>query len=235
MWLRGTRARSAADFARTVENMAAEIDGFSGRSSLGLTFESTADKLEPTLDLFAEVMTEPGLEDEEIERERRDTLAALERREDRLAQRAFLLFSEALFESHPYRLPMLGNRASVEAFDAASLRAHHESHLCADNLVIGIAGDVDPDAVATAVSSRLADLPRGDFTAPAPPPDPAPTSIREVTAQKDRAQAHLVLGFQGLTVHDPDRHALEVMAQILAGQGGACSSNSATAAAWPIR
>jgi zinc protease len=29
-----------------------------------------------------------------------------------------------------------------------------------------------------------------------------------------------VLGFQGLTVDDPDRHALEVIAQLLAGQGG---------------
>ena len=40
MWLRGTRGRSAADFARASESLAAEIDGFSGRSSLGLAEET---------------------------------------------------------------------------------------------------------------------------------------------------------------------------------------------------
>ena len=29
-----------------------------------------------------------------------------------------------------------------------------------------------------------------------------------------------MLGFRGLTVHDPDRHCLEVISQLLAGQGG---------------
>jgi zinc protease len=36
----------------------------------------------------------------------------------------------------------------------------------------------------------------------------------------DRAQAHLVIGFRGITVADPDRYTLELIAQILAGQGG---------------
>jgi len=37
---------------------------------------------------------------------------------------------------------------------------------------------------------------------------------------RERAQAHLVLGFRGLSVRDDDRFALEIVAQILAGQGG---------------
>ena len=32
MWTRGTRAHSAADFARSVENLAAEVEGFAGRN-----------------------------------------------------------------------------------------------------------------------------------------------------------------------------------------------------------
>ena len=43
MWLRGTRHRSAADYARDVEDIAAEIDGFSGRNSVGLSLEVTRD------------------------------------------------------------------------------------------------------------------------------------------------------------------------------------------------
>jgi zinc protease len=37
---------------------------------------------------------------------------------------------------------------------------------------------------------------------------------------KDRAQAHLVIGFRGVSVADDDRFALEVISQMLAGQSG---------------
>ena len=51
-WLRGTAGHSASDFARRVESLAADIDGFSGRNSLGLTLDATSDRFEPVLDLL---------------------------------------------------------------------------------------------------------------------------------------------------------------------------------------
>jgi zinc protease len=220
MWLRGTRARSAADFARTVESLAADVDGFSGRSSLGATLECTSDKLAPVLELFAELLLEPALEPEELERERRETLAGIARREDQLGERAFLLFQEHLYRSHPYRLPLDGSEASVKRFTSERLAEHHARLVRAENLVVGVAGDVDPDAAAALFAARLADLPAGGFERPAPPDEPPPREIRVAELRKPRAQAHLVLGFRGLTVADPDRHALEVACQVLSGQSG---------------
>jgi zinc protease len=219
LWMRGTRARSAADFARAVENLAAEIDGFSGRNSLGLVLEATSDKLAPTLDLFSEALLEPVFDPSEIERERRETLAAIERREDQLANRAFLLLAKAHYDAHPYRLPMIGTRETVAGFDAAAIQARHAQLVCGRNLVIAVSGDVDPDAIAKALSVRLEGLRPGErFEAPAA--DTAPNEIRRTALRKERAQTHLVMGFRGLTVQDPDRDALEVIAQVLAGQGG---------------
>jgi len=220
MWLRGTRSHSAADFARTTEGLAAEIDGFSGRSSLGLTLETTRAQLDASLDLFCEVLLEPAFDPEEIERERRDTLAAIERREDRLAQRAYLLFAETHYRHHPYRRPMLGSAESVRGVDLSALEGHQARLVNAPNLALAVAGDVDPDALARRLASRLADLSSGPFEEPAPEPEAPPAEIRVAELHKDRAQAHLVIGFRGVTVHDEDRHVLEVISQLLAGQGG---------------
>ena len=220
MWLRGTRARSAADFARSIESLAAEIDGFAGRSSLGLTLETPTPQLAPALDLFAEVLLEPAFDPTELAREKRDTLAALARREDRVAERTFDLFTKTLFERHPYRLPLIGTKRSVRSFRPEALEAHHAQLVRAPNLVLGVSGDVDPDAIAARLSALLADLDGGEFEPPAPAPEPAPREIRTAELRKRRAQAHLVLGFRGLDVRDEDRFALELVAQILAGQGG---------------
>ena len=220
MWTRGTRSLSAADFARTVEGLAAEIDGFSGRNSIGLTLDSLSETLDPALALFAEALLEPRFDPAEIDRERRETLAALERREDRLGQRAFQLFSQTEFEDHPYHLTVLGERAAIESFDAAALRAHSARLVRADRAAIAVVGDVDPEKVGRALADRLEALPTGgeDFALPAE--RPRGVGVRESSLIKDRAQAHLVVGFRGLTLDDPDRHTLELISQLLAGQGG---------------
>ena len=220
MWTRGTRSLSAADFARTVEGLAAEIDGFSGRNSIGLTLDSLSETFDPALALFAEALLEPRFDPAEIDRERRETLAALERREDRLGQRAFQLFSQTEFEDHPYHLTVLGERAAIESFDSNALRDHSARLVRADRAAIAVVGDVDPEKVGRALADRLGALPTGgdDFALPAE--RPRGVGVRESSLLKDRAQAHLVVGFRGLTLDDPDRHTLELISQLLAGQGG---------------
>jgi zinc protease len=220
MWLRGTRSHSTADFARASENVAAEVDGFCGRNSFGATFETPVEALEPALELFSEVLLEPAFDPDEIERERGDTLAAIERREDRLGQKAFLLFVETHFAEHPYRQSLIGSAESVASFDAAQVAAHHQRLVRAPNLSLAIAGDVDPDEIAVRVSAHLSKLPAGKDETPLPPIEPPPREIREAELHKDRAQAHLVIGFRGLSVYDDERFNLEVLSQLLAGQGG---------------
>jgi zinc protease len=222
MWLRGTESHSAAGFARDVESRAAEIEPFAGRSSFGLSLETPAATLDPALDLFCEVLRAPAFDEDELERERRETLAAIERREDRLGQRAFQLFTMHHYRRHPYRMPTLGERRVIEGISRDAVIAHHDRLVVQQNLVLAVVGDVDPDAIARDVSARLAELPAGPapFGAPFPPTEEAPAEIRRACLVKDRAQAHLVIGFRGVAVDDPDRFALEVIAQILAGQGG---------------
>jgi zinc protease len=166
------------------------------------------------------LLLEPAFDLAEIERERSDTLAAIERREDRLAQLAYLLFAETHFRHHPYRLATIGSARSVSHFDADLLRAHHARLIRGENMAIAIVGDVDPDSVATRFSARLAEIPNDGFETPCPPLEEAPGEIREAELRKDRAQAHLVIGFRGVTIADPDRFTLEVIVQLLAGQGG---------------
>ncbi len=220
MWLRGTRGRSDAELARAIESIASDLDGYSGRNSFGLSLEVASASLARALELFAEVLLEPAFAPEQIERERRDTLAALARREDRLGARVFDLFAETHWRRHPYRLPLLGAEGSVTALTREDLQTYQSRWVRAGNLCLAVSGDVDPDSLAETLSLRLADLPDDEFVWTPPPEEPVPGEPREAELRKERAQAHLVIGFRGLTVRDPDRFALEVIAQILAGQGG---------------
>jgi len=220
MWTRGTRTHSAAAFARQTEGLAAEIDGFSGRNSIGLTLDCLTETLEPAFDLFAEALLEPRFDPEEIERERRETLAALERRHDRLGQRAFQLFARTEFEEHAYRMTILGEPESVSGFSVEDLVGHANRLVAPERAAIAIVGDVDPEAVGRLVESRLGSMQTGTGRFELPTEEPRSVGIRSSELVMDRAQAHLVIGFRGITMSDPDRYTLELIAQILAGQGG---------------
>jgi zinc protease len=220
MWSRGTRNDSAAAFATKTEALAADIDGFSGRNSIGMTLDCLSENLEPAFDLFSQALLEPRLDPEEIERERRESLAALDRRHDRLGQRAFQLFARTEFEAHPYRLTVLGESETVGRFTRDDLVRHADQLVNAGRASLAIVGDVDPEQVGRIVERHLGSMKPGTRPLELPPEEPRDAGIRKSELIMDRAQAHLVIGFRGITLGDPDRYAIELVSQILAGQGG---------------
>ena len=221
MWLRGTRRHNAKEFAERVESLASDVNSFSGHSTCGVTLDCTREQFSPVLALFAEALLAPTFDATEIERERRETLASLARREDELATRAYDLFRRTHYRAHPYRHPSSGTRETVTRITRADLEARQAQLLSAQNLVIAIAGDVEPERAAREVEKHFESAPRGARVEDAFAPDePAPDATREHTERRAREQAHIALGFRGLRVTDPDCEALEVLQQILGGHGG---------------
>lgn len=218
---RGTERRSAGQLAKEVEDIAGSLEGFSGRNSFGISGEFLAESLEEGLDLFADVLLHPAFDASEIEKLREDRIAALRRREDNLSSRAFDLLFEAMYPGHPYRFPTIGTPKSVTAFDRAALVSYWERYARPHDAVLAVVGDVDPDRFVERLSEKLGDWgARGDAELPARTRPPAPSRAREAVLEKNKNQVHVVVGFPGLDIRDPDAPALQVLSQILAGQGG---------------
>jgi zinc protease len=133
---------------------------------------------------------------------------------------AFDLFGKTLYRSHPYRLPSLGEQASVETLTPEKLQAWHAAHMDPSQLTLSVVGDVKVDEV-LALAREYFGASRGKA---APPPkvavEPPPEAPREEKKVLARAQSHLVLGFPGARLDEPWRHALEVLSTVLSGQGG---------------
>ncbi|MGB9596087.1 MAG: M16 family metallopeptidase, partial [Candidatus Poribacteria bacterium] len=86
-----------------------------------------------------------------------------------------------------------------------------------NNMVLAIFGDIDANEVLAKVEKAFADFKYRNLELPKIPIEDPITSIRNIEAQKDIKQAVLFMGFQGITVSDPDRYAIEVLDAILSG------------------
>jgi zinc protease len=218
---RGTRTRSGEEIAREVEGMAGSLGGFSGRNSFGMRAELLARHWERGLEIVADCLLNPAFSDEELDKERRQVLEEIRAQRDNVSAEAFRLFSQALYKKHPYRFDVMGSAESVGAMTRRRLLDYYRRHVATEQMTLAVVGDVDPDKVVQKARALFGTVARPGASEPASAPfDPPPSEPQQVFRFQNKQQAHVVYGFPGTTVSDPDRFPLEVLSTILSGQGG---------------
>jgi zinc protease len=218
---RGTTTRTGEALAKEVEGMAGSLGGFSGRNSFGVRAELLARDWERGLDILADCILNPTFPSDELEKERRQVLDELRTQEDNLSTVAFRLFSEALYKRHPYRMDVLGTAASVRGFSQRMLRDAYRRWFPLADMALAIVGDVDPARAVEKATALFGAEGTQPAAAPRVPREPARrVGAVNVVRHLSRQQSHMVVGFPGTTIGDPDRFALEVLSTILSGQGG---------------
>jgi zinc protease len=153
-----------------------------------------------------------------LEREREVQLAGIRAQKDHLLQSASLAMRRALFGEQGYGLDSSGNEESVQRIQTADLKVFHQRLAVPNNCVLAIYGDVQTDAVKTAVEEAFAPW----KPAASPTLDFGPwtlNSVKRVTETRDKKQAVLVIGFQGTTVKDADRYPLELLQEACSDLG----------------
>jgi zinc protease len=221
MLTRGTESRSALEIAEQIESIAGEVEGFSGRNSFGVTVESLSKNFVPAMDIFSDVILNPSFDPEETERARREILADINRQGDNLLRTTVNLFLDTLYTEHPYRLNPLGSAENVSAFDPESLRRFYSKYARPENLVITVVGNVNEEEVLETIKEDFGGMEKSNIPAPIINADEPPSEIREkIDTKEDKAQTHILLGFQGPTLMEEDHYAIEVLNTIMSGMGG---------------
>jgi len=216
----GAGKRTAEDIARLSDAMAGSVSGNSGRNSIGLRGEFLSRHIERGFDLFAECLLQPTFADEEVTRERNQQLQSIKTRDDHPSGVAFRLFNHAIYGDHPYHLDQQGELDSVGKLDGAALRQAHRAQLQGGSLVVSVVGEMDAKKILALCEQRFGGLSKEKLARPAAKPIPAHTAPQLAHQDSQKAQSHLVYGFLGTTLGDPDRYALEVLSTVLSGQGG---------------
>ncbi len=215
---RGAGSRDAVAFAERADELSAVIEASAGRSISGFAASVPAHNLDGTLDLLGDLLLEPALDVVDWEHVREELLDDIPAREDRAGWKATHSLWRALWPGHPWRFPHGGTTASLNKISAGALRLHHRRVFAADNIVVAVAGGIDPDRVLEVMSGWDGALPQA-ARLPAPVDPKAPrTHIADQAAGKE--QATVALGVRGLGLDHPDRTVLAMAAAVLDSQSG---------------
>ncbi|MDQ3266798.1 MAG: insulinase family protein [Myxococcota bacterium] len=217
---RGTAQRSAEAVSHLVDDLAGSLSGSGGRNSVGARGEFLSKHFQSAFGLFSEILNQPSFTEEEVDRERKLMLEDLRSRDDKPAAIAFELFSRALYQQHPYRLPSQGDETSVAGLQPSDLLDYHARFMDPSQLTLAVVGDVKADEVRELANQAFGKSRGRAAAAPTLPVEPARTGPSRVEKLLPLKQTHLVAGFQGARMTDAWRWPLEVLSTVLSGQGG---------------
>lgn len=230
---RGTRTRSLLDIARTLESVGASASVGGGKEYASASGRSLTRDFDTVLDILADQLRNPSFPADELEKARRQTLAAIESARQSTGTLARIAFMNALYpQGHPYHMPTLDEQAAlVKSLTREDLVAFHAARYAPERLVLTIVGDVDSAKAIASVQkyfgawAKKGNLP--DISIPATTLPTATTKTTVIT-MPDKAQADVLYGYAGnLKRTDPEFYRVVVMNTILGG-GTGLSSRLAT-------
>jgi zinc protease len=219
MLLKGTKTRTAEEIAREIESVGGSLDSFGGNNSFGVSAEVLSGDFTTGLELMADVLLNPAFPAAALERERQVQLAGIKAQKDQLLKSAGNNMRRELFGNTGYGLDASGNEDSVARLKVPDLRKFHERFAVPNNCVLAIYGDVKAAAVKKAVEKVFGKWKTGAKALAELPKSGKLNKIKRITETRDKKQAVLLVGFQGTTVHDKDRYALELLQEACSDLG----------------
>ena len=217
---KGAGKMAEVEISRKVEDMGGRLAGFSGYDSFGLSASFFSRHLDEGLNLLATLHSDPTFPVEEFEREKGLIINRIRTEPDRPVSFAVNILSKTLFRNNPYGFNKEGTLSTVSGFTPDDLKLTYRRYAVPSNTVITAVGDFDPQKTMQLIDGLFGKMPSKKLDAPDVPAEKPLEKVVENIVRIPRAKAHIAIGFGTTTLSDPDRYPLEVLNNILSGQGG---------------
>jgi predicted Zn-dependent peptidase len=216
LMVKGTTKRSGAELADAIAALGGKMSA-NGDIDYSVVRASALGRFwRELLSLAAELVREPALSAGEVDRERDFLITRIQRREDSPASRAFDTLFAKLYGPHPYALPSLGTRASLQRIDHAAIVAWYRRFYRPERMVVSVSGQAPAQEVLAEVRRLFGGMPGGTATAEPARPAPAPAGGRTIVEQSAQ-QAQILVGALAPAAGDRDYAAVKVLSTILGG------------------
>lgn len=207
-----TRHRSALELAQRFDAMGGQINAHTGRELTAIHGLVPQHHLNELLALFQELLLEPAFDDHDLAAEREVVCQEMAMVEDTPDEAAEDFAVEQVWPGHPLGLPILGERATLEAATARGVHAYLRRQLQGGRLWVVAGGAVDHDELAAGCEA-LGRLPAG--SAPTVPPPAFSAYQRHVARDGCQTQLQWLMPVPGFA--DTRRIARNVADALLGG------------------
>jgi predicted Zn-dependent peptidase len=212
-WItRGAGDRDSRELLTALDNLGVSHAEGAQTFHTSMSAATLGRNLEPALEIFADVVLRPHLDDEQVEPIRALCLQGLRSLEDDPGTKVILELRRRHFPD-PLGRPAPGTPEGVAALTADEIRRFHAATYRPNGAILGVAGAIDWPRLRDAVERLL-----GDWASrPAPRIHPRPTGPHRDHLLRETQQIQIALAHPAATVGSPDYYAARAAESILGG------------------
>lgn len=216
-WItRGAGTRNSFELLTALDNLGVNHGESAQTLHTSISAATLGSNLIPALELFADVVLRPRLEDDEVEPIRALALQNLRSLEDDPSTKVIYDLRQRHFPD-PWGRPSPGSTEGVSGMTPNDLRGFFERNYRPNGSILGVAGLVDWPALLDAVGKLF-----GGWKAQ---PDPAiaerPTGPARDHILRETQQIQIALAYPSATVDSPDYYRARAATAILGGYSSA--------------
>ncbi|MDI6758684.1 MAG: pitrilysin family protein [Candidatus Omnitrophota bacterium] len=211
---KGTKKYSCRKIKESIEGRGGVLNGFTSEELTCYLVKVPQQYLEEALDVLSDMVINPALLENEIEKEKTVILEEIKMYKDLPQSYVHELLDELLWPNQALGSPIIGTVESVSKTSKNDLDLFKRKYYTPSNIVISAAGNLDYERLkkaATRLFSSLKKINTNTFSL---------VQEKQHTAQfkalhKDTEQTHLALGFHSIKREHPLKHALGILHIIL--------------------
>ncbi len=213
MAFKGTKKRTARAIAEEIEQVGGDLNAATSLDTTCYYARVLKDDIGVALEILADIIQNPRYALDELEREREVILQEIASTRDSPDDTVYDMFQDAAFPGQPLGRPILGTPESVNSFSPRDLRGFLRSRYRAGSMILSAAGNLEHDALVKHAEALFGDLPTGETPVAVPANYVGGPRLSPRTFE----QAHIVLGYRGLSYHDPSFYAAQVFSGLFGG------------------
>jgi len=216
---KGTTARSARDIAEELDFLGARFEANAGGTGSTASLSVLSKDVERGLDLMADLLQHPQFEPDELERERRRTLAQIQQRQVNPRSVVSDTFRALLYAGHPLQRPVSGYISTVSQINRDDVVAFHQRFFVPNNAILVMVGNLPEASMLALIERAMGHWPSTPLDTP-PVPAPTPIQSKQVrVVDMDVNQSYIQFGHLGVRRADPEFPTVRAMNYILGGGG----------------
>jgi len=217
----GTTNRSALEISDELASLGATLRAGSNVDMSSVSMSALKENLDPSLDLYSDVVLNPSFPEAEFERLRKQTLATIQREKVQPITMALRVFPRLLYgKDHAYGTPLTGSgtKESVTEMSLEALREFHGTWFKPNNATLIVVGDIGMDELLPKLETRFAEWSPGETpTKNLGEVSQQPSTVVYAIERPGSEQSIIFAGHVVPPKNDPSDLKIEAMNDILGG------------------
>ncbi len=211
---KGSRKYSCRKIKESIEGVGGSLNGFTSEELTCYLAKLPAKYLDLGLDVLSDMVANPLLAPQEIDKEKTVIIEELKMYQDLPQSYVSELLDELLWPGQSLGMPISGSAESVSKVNRQSLGSFKNKYYNAADIVVSVAGVVGHDHLAKKAENFFSGLKKAKPNAFVKAKEAQDKPQLKILV-KDTEQTHLVLGFHSLKREHPLKYALGLLHIIL--------------------